>query len=276
MARIIILLICFALLGFSIFFIFKKKETFVEEDSKRWNSNSDLVIVTAHFKEDLDWLRKSGMPLVICSKDNAPFQRDADPRCMLPNHGREASSFLKFITSFYDELPKRIAFVHGHEYAWHQRFEILSAIRCAKRDKPFVSLNVMFMDDRNMSNPTYIGIKDLWNDHFKPFLKIDFPQRVYHDCCAQFVVSREAVRRIPKRAYEHWLQLLLDTPNDSVLSVQFEYLWHIIFGENVILTVDPKSYVQEMYDCIPPHVSRELAEGGRNEYSTQFVPDKNK
>ncbi len=272
--RVTILLICVALLGGVIFcLLFRrngKTETFAE-GNPNWNSNSELVIVTAHFKEDLDWLRKSGISLVICSKDNAPFQRDADPRCMLPNRGREASSFLKFITAFYDELPKRVAFVHGHEYAWHQRFEILSAIRCAKNDKPFVSLNVIFMDDRNMSNPTYIGIKDLWDDHFKPYLNIDFPERVFHDCCAQFIVSRAAIRRLPKEAYEHWLQLLLNVTNDSVLSVQFEYLWHVIFGENTILTVDPVAYVKEMFDCIPSHVPRNIAEGGRNDYSTKFV-----
>jgi hypothetical protein len=273
---IFLLVCCCAYIGFLLYRLSSIKETFVDDSNPytSWNSNSELVIVTAHFKEDLDWLRQSGLPLVICSKDNAPFQRDADPRCMLPNRGREASSFLKFITTFYEVLPQRVAFVHGHEYAWHQRFEMISAIRCAKKDKPFVSLNVIFMNDRNMSNPTFIGIKHLWDDHFKPFLNIDFPERVFHDCCAQFVVSREAIRRIPKQAYEHWLQLLLQTPNDSVLSVQFEYLWHIIFGEDTTLTVIPERYVQDMFDCIPSFAPRHLAEAERNEYSTKYKQTK--
>jgi len=246
----------------------KTKEGFAQQ--RQWNASSDLVVVTAHFKEDVSWLRQSGLPLVICSKENGSSLPDAEPRCMLPNKGREASSLLKFIIAFYDELPKRIAFVHGHEFAWHQRFDLLSAIHCAKKDKTFVSLNVIFMDDRNMSNPTYIGIKDIWAEHFKPYLKIDFPDRVFHDCCAQFIVSRAAIRRIPKRGYEHWLQLLMSTAHDSILSVQFEYLWHIIFGEDPILQHTPESYVREYFDCLPKFLRRDMAEGGGNSYTTKF------
>jgi hypothetical protein len=102
-------------------------------------------------------------------------------------------------------------------------------------------------------------------------LKIDFPDRVFHDCCAQFVVSRTAIRRIPKQSYEHWLKLLLQTPVDNILSVQFEYLWHIIFGEDTILTLEPETYVKEMFDCIPSHVPRHLAESGGNDYTTKFL-----
>lgn len=246
------------------------REGFDQEDRRQWNSHTDLVIVTAHFKEDLEWLRQSGLPLVICSKEQATPQPDAEPRCMIPNKGREASSLLKFIIAFYDKLPKRIAFVHGHELAWHQRFDILSAIQCAKKDKPFVSLNVIFMDDRNLSNPTYLSIKDLWKDHFKPWLNIEFPERVFHDCCAQFIVSRDAVRRIPKRGYEHWLQLLMNSPHDNILSVQFEYLWHIIFGEDPILQLDPESYVKEHFDCMPRFLDRDVAEAAGSDYTTKF------
>ena len=53
------------------------------------------------------------------------------------------------------------------------------------------------------------------------------PEAVGVSCCAQFAVSREMVRRRPKRAYEHWRRWLLETPLDDEVSGRIlEYSWH--------------------------------------------------
>jgi hypothetical protein len=85
---------------------------------------SNLVIVTAHYNEDLEWLKKSRHPVVLCDKPGAKSSSfTPDKSCTLNvNRGREASSFLKYIVENYDRLPERIAFIHGHEETWHQRY----------------------------------------------------------------------------------------------------------------------------------------------------------
>jgi hypothetical protein len=37
------------------------------------------------------------------------------------NVGRELTSFLRFFVEFYDDLPERMVFSHGHDKAWHQQ-----------------------------------------------------------------------------------------------------------------------------------------------------------
>jgi len=267
--------ICLLSMAYLIYSVFLHQQyALVTEEFADWDSETDLVIVTAHFKENLDWLTHSPYPVVVCSKHSAESQSPSltpELKCMVQNKGRETSSLLKFIIEFYEDLPKRIAFIHGHQYAWHQRFDILSAIGCAKKDKPYVSLNTIFMNDRNMQNQVYNEIGDMWETHFEPYLKIKFPERVFHDCCAQFIVSRAAIRRIPKAGYEHWLELVMNSPYDVVISVQFEYLWHVIFGEDPVLDLNAEAYVAEMFDCMPKFIPREIAEGSSG--PTKFVRD---
>ena len=94
-----------------------------------WDSNTELIIVTSHFTEDLEWLKQSKYPVVVCSKVGAHIPAiPADTKCIIPNIGNEASSYLKFIITYYDNLPEHVAFIHGHETSWHQSVDILKAI----------------------------------------------------------------------------------------------------------------------------------------------------
>lgn len=77
-------------------------------------------------------------------------------------------------------------------------------------------------------------ISRVWDMYFKPYLHTDAPKCVYTDCCAQFIVSREAIHKYPKSAYEQWYKFLLeDFKNYDISSwdsaVIFEHLWYILF-----------------------------------------------
>jgi hypothetical protein len=227
------MILIFVLLVLSLimlFFLFPARpEGFIEAPA--WDTSTPLIIVSAHFKENLGWLKKSTHPVVVCSKEGASTPEiPGEPRCKLPNFGREASSYLKFIVEFYDALPVRVAFIHGHERAWHQNLDILTAIQSARPDVPYVSLNNMFYDDRTIDNHVYASFIPTWNTHFKPYVKRDLPARIFHDCCAQFIVHRDAIHALPHEAYQHWLDLLKNSKDDYTLGMQIEYVWHIIFG----------------------------------------------
>lgn len=203
-----------------------------------------LVVVTSHYKENLNWLRESGLQLVVCSKVHD------SPECPLhANRGREASAYLQYILSNYDHLPDHIAFVHGHEDAWHHGFDkpLLDVIRSAKfREYGFVSLNNWYIDDRTMDNDKMVYIRSIWNEVFRPFLKRDAPVYIYHDCCAQFIVSRERVLANSLEAYETWYELIMrDEAFDDggyTWGIIFEMLWPLIFGEPDV--VDKKAYLR--------------------------------
>ena len=219
--------------------------------SSSWNADTDLIIVSAHFNEDLTWLRAAPYPVVVCDKDGAaPTSLDTEPRCQLPNYGREAGSYLKFIIEFYDELPKRVAFLHGHENAWHVSRNTLKAIGCAREDADYVALNSHYTPKWNVyENDDLAWLYYYWDDYFKPYLNIDLPDELNHECCAQFIVTRSIIRRLPKYVYERWFDLLMNiAPDDYSMGMGFEVVWHIIFGEPPFLE-DLPAYYLKSFKC---------------------------
>lgn len=204
------------------------REGFQEQD----NTNG-VVIVTSHYNEDLSWLTQSGQEHVVCSKTIK------SPQCQCEkNKGKEASAYLKFIIDNYSTLPQHIAFIHGHEDAWHQQYvDMLNTIRCAKyTEYDFISLNGNWIDDRTMKNGHIQYLQQLWPMYFQPFLNRPAPTYVLHDCCAQFIVSKKCIHRLPKEAYELWYKLIMDDSTSDGIAVTFEYIWHIIFGDNDVVS----------------------------------------
>ena len=201
------------------------------------HANKDqLVIVSSHYKENLRWLRHSDIPVVVCSK-----VQDS-PLCEVnTNKGNEVTAYLKFIIQNYDNLPNHVAFIHGHERAWHQHKNLFDVINCVKyREHGFVSLNNYFIDDRKIeSNVIMKKLHQIWDKEFRPYLKRDPPTYLCHDCCAQFIVSKERILKNSREAYQAWYDLVInDSTNDNSYEMGriFEYIWHIIFGEPDVVT----------------------------------------
>ena len=211
--------------------------------------SSSLVIVTAHYNEDLEWLRKSKYPVVLCDKPGAKVSSfTPDKKCTLDvNRGRESSSYLKYIVEHYDNLPERIAFIHGHEETYHQKYpkHILETIDDARKDLDFVSLNNwLHMKKRVCESETFMGtpcgdwtaafddMKEHWETLFKPIVKYDMPDYFRFDASAQFIVSRKAILRHPKKAYQNLLDYMIDpNGNDFVRGVVMEFLWQSILSD---------------------------------------------
>lgn len=212
----------------------------------------DIVVVTSHYDEDLAWLCNCPYKVHLCDKFGAAPVDQRIKNCficepMILNLGCEASSYLHYIIRHYGNLPPYVAFIHGHEHAWHQQhpFGLMGAIRTAKKDKfDYVSLNVKThpgegrvydLDDPRCDVPAINILKETWNIVFKPYIGTDLPRQFCHDSCAQFLVSRNAILRHPLEAYKEWYEYVNTPTSDKYdnrdYALAMEYIWHIIFGE---------------------------------------------
>lgn len=212
-----------------------------------------LVIVTAHYSEDLEWLKKSKYPVILCDKPGAKSSSfTPDKKCTLNvNRGREASSYLKYIVEYYDNLPDRIVFLHGHENAVHQKYpkHLLQAIDDARKDLDFVSLNNFinlkkshgeppklpvheYSQEFGDWKPAFDDMKENWETLFKPIVGFDMPEYFRFDISAQFIVTRKAIHRHSKHVYQKLLNYVIeDGKNDHTRGAVLEFLWQSIFTD---------------------------------------------
>lgn len=75
----------------------------------------EFAIVVARYNEDLTWLKPYADVVHIQNKGDERTIPDVfRSRKTLPNIGREAHSYLDYIISNYDDLPKNILFIQGN------------------------------------------------------------------------------------------------------------------------------------------------------------------
>lgn len=192
---------------------------------------TNLEIVSSHFGEDLEWLKKSPYPVHVVGKQGGS---EIDPTGfksveIIPNLGMEATSYLYHIVKNYERLPKAIAFIHGHEEATHQRPGLLERIS-EFSEYDFVDLN-RTVNVHMIRCPKYVSTWErLLLKHLGPM-----PLYVNFRFGAQFVASREAIRSRPIEFYKELYKDLLDFCSEDQLknkhSAMFlETFWHLIFG----------------------------------------------
>jgi hypothetical protein len=98
----------------------------------------------------------------------------------------------------------------------------------------------------------------------------ELPPFLAQPCCAQFGVSRERVRQIPKERFIHYREWLLNTKlSDQISGRVFEYLWQYIFTGKPQLCPAPNSCYCDGYG---------VCYGGAKEYEKfkQKLDDKNR
>jgi hypothetical protein len=208
----------------------------VEDEMRDWQSAIyDIDIETPHNTSTLDPLTNSTLRT-------------------LRNKGREANAYLAYIVQNYDHLPSTIAFVHPHKdgypMAWHTDNEDYSNVVSLRK------LNIDFVQSNGYANlrcnpfpgcPSEImpfrnppedhrtaeaAMPEAWRDLFN---NTDTPQVLATPCCAQFAVSREQVRKRPLSEYRKFYTWLMETPlNDETSGRVFEYLWHVLFGQDPV------------------------------------------
>ena len=203
-----------------------------------------LTIVSSHWNEDLNWLKKSPYPVVIIDKDgSAPS--DFVPAYVIPNKGCEITVYFKYIIEKYDDLPDHVAFIHGHETQYHQKhtqhfMDVISGAN--RRDYSYIPLNnefriMQYRDYAPEPDPNIIPMKfTTWWKKFKiPFPKPADNEFFIVDKSPQFIVSRERIRSVPKEVYQHWYDTFMNSEPGREIGgyvIFFENIFSWIYGRD--------------------------------------------
>lgn len=176
-----------------------------------------------------------------------PYARDsATDRAFvaLPNRGKEAGVYLRFIVDHYDNLPDRTVFLHGHgDGGWHQG-HLVPILRHLNYSLDFAAVN--WFDDYSMGwgtieNSEGAGGREYWEvmnatwtTLFEPAFGIPMPDRITCPKSAQFMVSRERVRRFPLAWYQsalRWIETQTLFEEQIWAGFVFEYFWPMAFAD---------------------------------------------
>lgn len=212
-----------------------------------------MVIVTTSYgyppKFSLTWINSQPWPVFVSTKESN-FGVSSEP---WGNRGRESASYVRFILLFWDYLPEKVAFIHGHEKAWHQEgyrmSYMLRNICFFKHD--YVSLsafeNSAWMPVKGSMSYYNILLKH-W--HLVQSFLGEFPKKGFKEkCCAQFLVSSKRIKKRPKELYELILEQSIaprvktthkNNKRDTDIGFFWEAIWHYVMGEDSIVNTKRK------------------------------------
>lgn len=162
------------------------------------------------------------------------------------NKGHEVMVYLSFILEHYENLPDVVLFMHSHRYS-HHNSELLDfdAVQMVKRLSSAHVVRHGYVNMRCDWSPgcpewlhpgagqdilekqEEVVLSEVWRELFP---ERPLPRTLAQACCAQFAVSGEAIRSMPKSRYVFFRDWILRTPlNDYVSGRIWEYCWQSLF-----------------------------------------------
>jgi hypothetical protein len=228
-------------------------------------------VVVARYKEDVAWLAQlpSDLPVVVYQSSDSSVPH------FVPNVGNEASKYLAYIVDQYDALPDTVIFMQAGQQDWHDPVPKDATLNrwdwdAASRNGGMVFLptTAPCMVEDTEGRPAG-GVRAgegqaadcamvvEHTPHQMPALQRVYPElfaaelgelpaRWLTHCCAQFEVTRDAIRRHPQAFYENLLAWT--SRDDAVAATQighglvnkdatradpghiFEVMWALMFG----------------------------------------------
>lgn len=190
-------------------------------------------LVVARHTESLNWLRRVPRTLAVTVYDKGPPPSQG---IALPNHGREAHTYLHHLVERYDTLADLTVFVQGHPFDHvpdlHARLRELAAGHFAVDG--FRWLGFLIDED----DATGSRLFQTWskNPSRAPLPLQQFfdhvwgraaPARVAFYGGAHFAVAADLVRRQPRAFYARARDLSIALPDAAHC---FERCWDRVFG----------------------------------------------
>ncbi|KAJ5688818.1 hypothetical protein N7462_003210 [Penicillium macrosclerotiorum] len=217
-----------------------------------------IIVMGRTLWEDTDWLEEE-----LPEWQHAVYDVD-DPDAefhVQQNKGRESNVYLQYIIDHYDKLPEYMVFMHAHRSSGHVEFwEQDNALTIQRLQLPF------------LEEAGYVNLRCNWSpgcpDEVHPFRQLEgrtteiafagawmgifnntnIPEVVAAPCCAQFAVTKAQVHARPLSDYQAYHKWLMQTELDDDTSGRvFEYLWHIIFGQEPVFCPSQQQCYQDVY-----------------------------
>ena len=148
------------------------------------------------------------MPLL--KRFNASFVQCTATNAACPKrntYSRDSQAMVTYLATNYERLPERMAFMHGHIRAWHQTWDFLERFgRAIESELDYV--NIGHLSNTNTVSQNH-SLRE-WCKVFWPQVETHVarsggprkcPQTVCYIMGLQLVVSRQAVRRLPREFY---------------------------------------------------------------------------
>lgn len=211
---------------------------------------SKTLVVARMESESVEWIEQAHLPVntAIYVVDNPSLS----PGFEVPeNKGHEAMVYLTYIIDHYDNLSDINIFVHAHQLTWHNN-DLLDSdmaktvlhlsnehvtrvgyfnLRCHEEpgcpdwlhlDRPDDELDThRKMEERVFS-------LDVWHELHPG---VPPPKAISQPCCAQFAVSRDRIRAVPKSEYLRYRDWVLNTKLVDMYSGRvMEYSWQFLFA----------------------------------------------
>ncbi|KAL1621546.1 hypothetical protein SLS54_005567 [Diplodia seriata] len=167
------------------------------------------------------------------------------------NKGKEAMVYLTYIIENYGNYPSTVAFIHSHkDRFWHAAGMPARSNMVALR-----ALNIDYVQQTGFANlrctlgpgcpaevqpyrqdtPANRLYEKNMTTVWEHFFGTACPEVIAAPCCAQFAVSRKQIMARPVSDYVLYRQWLMETELDDDNSGRvFEYLWHILFGQDPV------------------------------------------
>lgn len=197
-----------------------------------------ICIVSSHYDEDLFWLKNSTHPVFVISKNKKKLDKFFKVH-YIKNRGSEFGSYFWFICNYWDNLPDKIAFIHGHEKSAHQNISIFEAIEKYK-NYDFHGLNGSrtmgyhyFFDE--ISHPWFPQAKEIWSILGMEQI-CQMPRQFIYEGATQTIISKKIIKEKPISFYKNILDFLMFLSFEEAynISVFLETIWHVIFNQNPI------------------------------------------
>lgn len=169
------------------------------------------------------------------------------------NHQQQV--YLTHIIDHYDSLPDITYFHHAHYQSWHQRTTTIWELTTLRPSfivqSGYVNTHIQKGCENLMSiSPHTVPASSLSGNNrdvqlsslFREFGgeemlvnifggAVEGKAQIAAPCCAQFAVSREAIRRRSKEVWMGLREWLKETPvKDEWSGRLFEWSWHLWFG----------------------------------------------
>ena len=207
------------------------------------------LVVPQVGEEDTNWIAEQ-----IPDWQSAVYVADNPSAPLHPpkNKGHEVMVYLSYIIDHYDKLPDIVAFMHSHQFAWHNDDLFAGdAADLLRRLNPGRVVREGYMNlrcgwgpgcpdwmhpgalEESSEKQEETMLARSWGEIFPDD---PVPDVLAQPCCAQFAVSRDRILSIPKARFVFYRDWVLRTElSDYISGRVWEYLWHVVFtGENVM------------------------------------------